>query len=402
MVAIGGFKRRHAIATIIGFVIGAGILGLPAKFGYCGAGFLPGLAMLVVAGFFQTLTAAYIAETVLRTRDSYELPGYAGRYLGRWALYVTYASVLIYLLGALTAYVTFGGTAVSRLSGGVVPFEAAALAYWILGLFIVWKGAEATGRSELVLVAAFFVLLAATVAVCLTSPYFDVRNLMWSDWSKVLDTFGVTLFAYAAHFVIPTVAKELRKDPRGIGISASLGIAIPGLAYAVWTAAFMGLVSRSEYEMFKEAGVSAPELVSELGKIPNMWVMGYIFGLFTTMTSFIAGLYSLTEVNGELCEKFGVKVPRHVRLVLMSALPPLVLALARLRGFVHWLDLAGNFGTAIYAGIIPAIMVMFARRYGDREPEFKVPGGDALAIVTAIFYSLGLSWYILHDILALI
>jgi len=45
--------------------------------------------------------------------------------VGRSAVY---ASLLIYLLGALTAYVTFGGIAVESLAG--LPLWAGALAGW--------------------------------------------------------------------------------------------------------------------------------------------------------------------------------------------------------------------------------------------------------------------------------
>ena len=52
--------------------------------------------------------------------------------MGRSAVY---ASLLMYLLGALTAYVTFGGIAVVSRAG--LPFWAGALAYWLAESYIV-------------------------------------------------------------------------------------------------------------------------------------------------------------------------------------------------------------------------------------------------------------------------
>lgn len=95
--------------------------------------------------------------------------------LGRWAGLLVYASLLIYLLGALTAYVTFGGIAVESLTG--LPFWAGTLAYWLAGSYIVWRGAKSVGTSELVMVFAFLSLLAAVVAVLIALPLFKTENL---------------------------------------------------------------------------------------------------------------------------------------------------------------------------------------------------------------------------------
>jgi len=89
-----------------------------------GAGFLPGAAMILMSAAFQAITALYILETLINMKTPKELTGATQEVLGRSAGLLVYASLLIYLLGALTAYVTFGGIAVESLTGipsGQVP-----------------------------------------------------------------------------------------------------------------------------------------------------------------------------------------------------------------------------------------------------------------------------------------
>ncbi len=72
--------------------------------------------MMLVSATFQAITALYILETLISMKTPKELTGAAQEVLGRWAGLLVYASLLIYLLGALTAYVTFGGIAVESLT----------------------------------------------------------------------------------------------------------------------------------------------------------------------------------------------------------------------------------------------------------------------------------------------
>lgn len=106
---------------------------------------------------------------------------------------VVYASLLIYLLSALTAYVTFGGIAVEPLAG--LPLWTEALACCLAESYIVWRGAESVVTSELVVLFAFLGLQAAVVAVLIASPYFKTENLAWADCGKTFDVYGITIFA---------------------------------------------------------------------------------------------------------------------------------------------------------------------------------------------------------------
>lgn len=67
--------------TLSGTVIGAGILGLPYVFAK--SGFLFGLFWLLVLGIITLYTFLCLGEISLRTKADHQLPGLAGKYLGK-------------------------------------------------------------------------------------------------------------------------------------------------------------------------------------------------------------------------------------------------------------------------------------------------------------------------------
>ena len=68
-----------AIATLVGTIIGAGVLGIPYVISQ--AGFITGLVNLVILGVAVLLLYLFVGEVVLRTRGNHQLTGYAEIYL---------------------------------------------------------------------------------------------------------------------------------------------------------------------------------------------------------------------------------------------------------------------------------------------------------------------------------
>lgn len=175
------WRVRHVFVLVTGFVIGAGILGLPIKIGLSGAGFIPGAVMILISAFFQTITALYVVEALINVAKPRELTGLVQELLGKWAKLLAYLGLLIYLIGALTAYITYGGIALESLTGGAIPFWAGAFAHRLAGNYIVWRGAKTVGTAELVMVFTFLAMPGAIALVLIASPYFKLENLTWHD-----------------------------------------------------------------------------------------------------------------------------------------------------------------------------------------------------------------------------
>src|SRR3990167_1848687 len=81
---VKGFFARHrlwiAITSLIGTIIGAGILGLPYVISQVGLFY--GAILIVLLGLAFLGINLFLGEIVLRTNGKHQLTGYAEKYLG--------------------------------------------------------------------------------------------------------------------------------------------------------------------------------------------------------------------------------------------------------------------------------------------------------------------------------
>lgn len=397
-------KRIDVLTFVVGFAIGAGILGLPVEFGSSGAGFIPSAVMLLVILLFQIITAVYVVEGI-DALGPCEFPELMRRALGSWARSSSYIFTAIYLVGAMTAYIVFGGDAVYTLTRGLIPKNLGMILYWVLGATITIGGARVIARAEETMVAMIMLLLAINIILCLSTPYARFENLLWGDWAKALSVFGVVLFAYGIHSAIPTAYRSFGVDEKYDRLLAA-GLSISAVVYLLWSAAYMSILAPEDYaETFTGvltgkvyhgiSGLPAPIAVAELGKLRVAAILGYIFGFFTTLTSFIAASHSLFQINIEAV-KAETKTQKNM-LLLATTTPPLVLASANIGTFIDWLSFAGAIGAGYFTGILPCLLAIKLRLRKPENWKPLVPGGIPVATTTLIFYVIGIAWYIFHS-----
>ncbi len=407
MIRLVRFRKKLAgrldiFTFIVGFAIGAGILGLPVKFGTTGTGFLPSITMLFIAFFFQITTAIYLVEG-MEVLGAEEFPKLMRNGLGSWASFLSFSFIFLYLCGAMTAYLTFGGVAINSLSRGLVPTFVGMLLYWIFGTYITLAGRRALSSAENAMVLGILILLAVNVVLCFTNPHASLKNLEWGNWYNIFSVFGIILFAFAIHAAIPTAYRTFGGD-RSYPKYLTLGLGVSAAIYLVWSASYMSIIPKASYTAtFVGAltgkvyhglnGLPAPVAVAELGILKVAAYLGYIFGFLTTFTSFIAAAHSLAEIN-----KNYLPIRRRSVIYGISLAPPLVLSLLKIASFTEWLNFAGAIGAGIFTGILPCLLAIKLRIKKPKGFEPIMPGGIPLAVITLIFYSIGIAWYLLHPL----
>ncbi len=81
-----GFFAKHrlaiAVTTLIGTIIGAGVLGIP--YVIAKSGFLYGSILIIAIGLAFLVLNLFVGEIVLRTKGQYQLTGYMEKYLGNY------------------------------------------------------------------------------------------------------------------------------------------------------------------------------------------------------------------------------------------------------------------------------------------------------------------------------
>jgi amino acid permease len=149
----------EASSTLVGFTIGAGILGLPYVVAH--AGFLTGLLNLVVIGCAVLMMNLMLGEAVLRTKEHHQLTGYANLYLGKIGKYLMMICMILGMYGPLIAYILKEGEFFSALLSpifGGTPFIYSLL-FAVFGTVMIFLGLQIIEKSEVIMVLLIISLI---------------------------------------------------------------------------------------------------------------------------------------------------------------------------------------------------------------------------------------------------
>jgi amino acid permease len=354
-----------AIYTISATIIGAGILALPVYLS--GAGFLPGA-------------------------ENLHLPRMAQKLLGRPGLFLMFSGILIYIYGALVGYLSCGGQVIYEITQGALSHKIGIFIYFVIGSIVVYLGIKAVKTMSFVLFSLMMILFIGILSFTFQHMNFDLLGR--ANWSGVLPAFGILIFAFTGHTIIPSLATTMRKNPHKLKKVCLWGVLLPLIVYLVW---FFVLCSVVPYGN-DITGTINPLLTKTLieakalgqpATIPLAHIIGaqilmlaIFFTLLSTFTSFLGFGVSLKDAYIDV-----VKIKFLKKIALIFALiPPFLLALWYPFSFLQALEVAGFYGGGLFMGILPPLMVLRARKIGERIPEFIAPGGAIAPIVVFLFF----------------
>ncbi|MBI2564806.1 amino acid permease [Candidatus Woesearchaeota archaeon] len=344
-----------AIATLVGAIIGAGILGIPyvaAK-----AGFLTTLIVIVVLGAVMMLVNLLLGEVVARTKGKHQLTGYASIYLGKFGKELMALSMIIGIYGALLAYIVGEGQVLNAIFGGTTYFWA--FIFFIIASAIIYGGIEALERSELyMIIIEFFILLIIILALG-ASPQFDFENLQQFSFSKIFIPYGIVLFAYLGTASMPQLWLELKNHK--LYKSAILwGSAIPIIIYALFLFSVLGVLGSATTQV----------ATIGIGMIYGSWsvFLFNLFAFFTLATSFIALGFALKQMY-----LYDYKFNKFWAWILTIAVP-FALYIFGFQDFTKILSITGAVSGGL-AGILIVFMHISAKKCFQKKPEYyiKIP-----------------------------
>jgi len=385
---------KDEISTIKGVfvfaatIIGAGILALPVA--AATTGLFPMLLILLVVGAISVFSALYIAETVINTKGDHHLPSLAREHLGNTGFTVMISGIVIYIYGALVGYLAAGGQLFHSLSNGKIPVSAGILIYCVAGSLIVHFGLKIISRVETYLFSAMLVLIGIVIA--LTLPNIEISLLQETHWNDTLNIFGVVLFAYVGHSVIPSIARGLKKQG-DINRISIWGVVIPLLLYVVWCFVVIGAVPKEALEgrpSLTNAKIAGQPATIPLGLIVggSVIILGNLFAVLSTMTSYIGFGFSLKEAYVDVAAAMHQKISPPAATFLV-VIPPLVIALFKPEVFVNALDIAGTYGGGLFVGILPVLMVLRSRQKAKSIKQMTW-GGKWMPYIVLIIYLIGM------------
>ncbi|WP_115685618.1 aromatic amino acid transport family protein [Corynebacterium senegalense] len=349
----------QGVALIFGTNIGAGILSLP----YAGrnGGFLALVIALAVAGVLTTISMLYVAEVSLRTKRPLQLSGLAEQYLGNWGRWAVFAAILVNGTGALIAYAAGSGELLHNLVG--MPPLWGTLIFFAIGTFIMYKGLEATGVSEMLITAAMAAIILILCGWTFVGPGISLSNVWVLHPYFIVPIMNLAVFTFMAQYVVPELARGMeREHTAAISKSIIAGMSVTGFVLALVPFAALGLLGESVSEVVT---ISWGE---ELGR--SAYYMANVFALLAMFTSFMAIGYTTMRNVIDIFHWPQHGWQRGVA-VGITVLIPLAISFAGLGGFVSALSYAGGIAGVIMS-IVPVLLLNTARKRGDREPAWTV------------------------------
>lgn len=382
-----GFFARHrlaiAICTLMGTIIGAGILGIP--YVVAKSGFLLGLFWILGLGAAFLLLNLFVGEIVLRTKTKHQLAGYAEKYLGQWGKLAMGVAVIFGTYGALTAYLIGEGATLYSLFSWGSPLMYS-LFFFLIGFIIVYLGMKATGKAELILVS-FLILTVVSIGIFsinkINTNYYNVAS-----WGFVFLPYGVILFAYMGFAAIPEISEELGREKKKMKVAILVGSIIPIILYALFAVIVVGLVGVQNFDLLQPN--------ERIATIALSFYSHHIFGVFanilavlTMFTSFIA----LSMVLLQIYEyDYGIK---HRWALLFTFSLPLLITILNLTSFITILGIVGAL-TGGLSGIVTVLTYWKAKQKGERVPEYSLPKLTLLGILLILIFVLGIVYEIYH------
>lgn len=382
----------EAIATLVGTIIGAGVLAIP--YAIQKAGFLTGLLDLVILSAVVIFLHLYVGEVVLRTRGNYQLPGYAERYLGKKGkMLMTFMTASI-IYGALTAYMIGVGRSLAAIFGmqnGITLLGMTLSADLFFGLLffafasaIVYLGLAFIRKSELLMSSIVIMIIILICAFIFLK--IDISNLASFNITKLFVPYGVILFALAGAVAVPEMKEELAKNKKLLKRAIVIGTLIPIALYALFSLVIVGVCGSLTSE------VATIYLGQRFGII--MTIFGNLFAIFAMATSFLTLGLGLQEIYN-----YDYKIKKHAAWSL-ACLIPLVLFLLifffiKEEIFYKTIGLTGGMAMTI-EGILLVVMFNRAKRRGNRKPEYTVKRSTIVSIALIALFLLGMTYTILN------
>ena len=365
-------KKRlfQAVATLVGCVVGAGILAIPHVVAQ--AGFLTGLLNIVILGIVFLFLHLYLGEVVLRTKGKHQLTGYAEKYTGKTGKYFMFISMVIGIYGAIMAYIMGGGLALSNIIG-LDPLLCSVIFFGAIS-WIIYLGLDTIEKSEAFVMPCMItvVIIIFFLAVFKINPV----NLSEFSFSKMLIPYGVVLFAFIGTSAIPEMGEELAKSKKDLKKAIIIGSLIPLAVYILFATSIVGVLGSKTHE------IGALGLAAILGE--RMAFIGALFALLTVSTSFMVLGLALKELFW-----YDYDLRKNTSWLLACFVPFILFLLVRkVVSFTTVLDITGIITGAII-GILVVIMAINAKKKSERKPEYSIYINKFIAFIIILLFIIG-------------
>ena len=375
------FHILGAVFTLVGSIVGAGILGIPYLMAQ--AGFLTGMLVIVAISIFFIYTYLNLGEIILRYEGEHQLPGLVGMYLGTNGKSVMFIAMLLAAYGSLISYYIASGDALVALLSGVFNLQGIfaeplfySTAFFLLSSIIILRGMRVIEDFELVITG--FILLTVIFIFGLSFKSIDVSNLSNFSLTAIHIPYGGIFFALMGFNAVPEAIRMLNRRTRYVPIVLILGVLVPAFLYITFSLSVVGVMGSETQEL----GVLGMDSV--LG--PIAVIVGNIFILFSVATSFLAIGFAQKNVFS-----LDYNLPKMFSWFLACGIPFLIfLSIRNVAGFVDVLSFTGS----VFGGVLVAMVLIISymsKQKSRKDAPYNIPMNLPVLIILLTLLVFGMS-----------
>ena len=369
----------HAVAMMIGMIIGVGIFGVP--YAITKVGFALGIFYIIILGAILLLTNLLYSEVVLRTEGKHRLVGYAEIYLGKWGKMVAGAAQVLSFYGGLVAYIIVGG---QFLHSVLLPVFGGSLFAYQFAFFVLMSLAVLIGLRLVASIEFLMtILLLAVMAIIFVFglPYVWYPNLYVMNLKEIFFPYGVILFALGGAAAVPAIRDLLRGQEERMKKAITIGAVVPLIVTALFAFVVIGISGAS----------TTPEAVSGLAGAlgSKIIIFGAIFGFLAIATSFLVLGLNLKEIFS-----LDYKLNKFLSWILACVLPFLIFLVGR----PEFISVVAFTGAVLggLEGILIILIWLKAKEEGKRQPEYSLTISRIVLDIVAFIFILGILYKLIY------
>ena len=335
-------------SLLVGTIVGVGLFSLP--YVALTTSFWIVVAYFIVVGAMLLLLHHFYAEIGLHANHPHHLPGFAGRYIGKWAKRTTLISEGVGLFGAQLAYLIVGGNFLAQLFNlsdtQYEPFFA--LIFFTIGGVLVWRGIKSIAETEFVLLIMLLVFVIGFFGFSLFNGTYEPTTIGFQQ--EPLLPFGVVIFSLWGLSAIPELNIMFKKKEKKINRMIITGLVLSILIYLVFIWSVLSLSGD---------GTTQESLAGLRAILPaGLFKFALVFGLLTTFTSFLGIGVALKRTFYD-----DYSLPMSTSWIIAMGVP-FVLYLTGFDNFLDAISISGSIGLTISAIMIYLIYLKLKPKKG--------------------------------------
>ena len=362
----------HAIATMMGTIIGVGMFSIP--FIVHQSGIFLFIPFIIVLGFIQYYMHLMYAEIVLSTKKKHRVPGYVEEYYGSRYKKPSLIIILIAVNLSLLSYLIIGGIFMHQLFSPAFGGSQALyfFAMFLIAIALTYRGVKFIANVELAMSALLFLVVG--IIVVKGFPYVSIDNYTSINWGNFFLPYGPIFMAIGGMTAVPTVCSLLAHKKDNIRSALFWGSIIPIFITIIFVLTIVGVSG---------AGTSPDSLLGLQGSLGNgVLLIALVFGLISIITSLIMVVEATKEIYWW---DLGMN---KMKAWILSLLIPLILFLVGVSNLTSVVAISGAFVGGIVS-IIFVFLILRVKEKAQQKSIIKIKINNKIAFSLSLLFLFG-------------